>query len=47
MTCVGLPDAYEDSDGEIATDLVSESPLIDNILGSSHMSTVSGIVARR
>ncbi|PAV73684.1 hypothetical protein WR25_18845 isoform A [Diploscapter pachys] len=43
-----MGDAYdEDSDGEITTDLVSESPLIDNILGSSHMSTVSGIVARR
>ncbi|PAV65009.1 hypothetical protein WR25_08336 isoform B [Diploscapter pachys] len=37
----------EDSDGEIKPDLVSESPLIDNILGTSHMSTVSGIITRR
>lgn len=37
---------FDDSDIEYNDDIVAESPL-DHILGSSHMSTVSGIVARR
>ena len=37
---------FDDSDIEYNEDIVAESPF-DHILGSSHMSTVSGIVARR
>lgn len=46
----GEDDVYmEDSDSEgfDREELPMESPLIDNVLGTSHMSTVSGIIASR
>ncbi|GMR31751.1 hypothetical protein PMAYCL1PPCAC_01946, partial [Pristionchus mayeri] len=36
-----------DSEGFDREELPMESPLIDNVLGTSHMSTVSGIIASR
>ncbi|CAI4229334.1 unnamed protein product [Auanema sp. JU1783] len=39
---------YEDcSDIDYDDEIVAESPLIDSVLGTSHMSTVSGIIAKR